>query len=153
MLSKIYSGALLEAAGSIPPAMRLAAPDATSRKVSRVCGSEVTVDLSLTDGQVSEFAVEAKACALGQAASSLLAKTIVGASVEEVRALRDAVHAMLKEGAPPPAGARWAELAKLEPIREYPARHASTMLVFDAAVDCLDQIAKSERERPRHGAA
>lgn len=140
MIEKIYSNALLEAAGSIPKARRLDDADATARKYSRVCGSEVTVDLKMADGVVSDFAVSAKACALGQASSSLMAKTIIGASPEELRMLHAQMVAMLKEEGPVPTGERFAELSKLEPIRDYPARHASTLLVFDAVIDCLDQI-------------
>ncbi len=124
----------------MPSADRLADPDASATKTSRVCGSSVSVDLKLTDGVVSEFAVEAKACALGQASSSLLARHIIGASAEELRALRDEMRLMLKEGGPVPSGERWAELEKLEPIKEYPARHASTLLVFEAVVACLDEL-------------
>lgn len=141
MLAKIYSDELLAAAGKMPRASRLEAPDASATRVSRVCGSEVTVDLCLTDEVVSAFAIEAKACALGQAACGLLAESIMGAGVEELRILREEVFAMLKENGPPPSGNRWTDMAKLQPIRDYPARHASTLLVFDAVVACLDQIA------------
>jgi NifU-like protein involved in Fe-S cluster formation len=53
--------------------------------------------------------------------------------------LRDQVRAMLKENGPPPQG-KWAEIALLEPVREYKARHASTLLTFDATVDCVNQL-------------
>ncbi|MCI5045260.1 MAG: iron-sulfur cluster assembly scaffold protein, partial [Aquisalinus sp.] len=109
-------------------------------KISRVCGSVVTVDLNLNNGSVTEFAVEAKACALGQAAASLVARHIIGATAQELRILRDEMRSMLKEDGPPPSSPRWAELEKLEPIRDYPARHASTMLVFEAVIACIDQI-------------
>ncbi len=147
MLAKIYSNALLEAAGNIPRAERLDDPQASATKVSRVCGSEVTVDLNLTEGMVSAFAVEAKACALGQASSSLVARHIIGATPEGFRQLRDEMQAMLKEQGPPPSGGRWQELEKLEPIRDYKARHASTMLVFEAVVACLDQIDAENAQR------
>lgn len=141
MISELYSDGILDAAAAIPPAHRLEAPQATAMKVSRVCGSEVEVDLSLEDGVVSAFGMSARACALGQASASILARHIVGASADELRVLRDQMRAMLKEDGPLPVGERWKELAMLEPIREYPQRHASTLLVFDAVVDCLDQIA------------
>lgn len=141
MISELYSDGILDAAAAIPPAHRLEAPQATAMKVSRVCGSEVEVDLSLEDGVVSAFGMSARACALGQASASILARHIVGASADELRGLRNEMRAMLKEGGQPPVGERWKELAMLEPIREYPQRHASTLLVFDAVVDCLDQIA------------
>lgn len=141
MISELYSDGILDAAAAIPPAHRLDAPQATALKVSRVCGSEVEVDLSLEDGVVSAFGMSARACALGQASASIVARNIVGAAPEALYRLREEMRAMLKEGGPPPSGARWAELAMLAPIRDYPQRHASTLLVFEAVADCLDQIA------------
>ncbi len=105
-----------------------------------MCGSEVEVDLNVDDGAVSDFALRARACALGQASASIVARNILGASPAELYALRDAMRAMLKEGGPPPAAARWAELEALSAIRDYPQRHASTLLVFDAVCACLDQL-------------
>lgn len=140
MISELYSNGILDAAAAIPAAARLDAPQASASKVSRVCGSEVDVDLSVKDGVVAEFAMAARACALGQASASIVARNIVGASVEELYKLRDQMRAMLKEGAAPPFGARWHELSMLAPICDYPQRHASTMLVFEAVCDCLDQI-------------
>lgn len=141
MIGQIYTDSILDAAGSIPPAKRLALPDATAKKVSRVCGSEVEVDLKLENGKVAEFGMEARACALGQAAASIVARNIAGAGIAELYRLRDEMRAMLKEGGRPPSGARWKDLAALEPIRDYPQRHASTMLVFEAVAACLDEIA------------
>ena len=145
MISDLYSGQILDAAAGIPAARRLNAPDASAKKVSRVCGSEVEVDLKLDDGVVVDFGMTARACALGQAAASLVAQNIVGASVSELFVLRDQMCVMLKENGPPPVGERWRGLAALEAVREYPQRHASTMLVFDAVVDCLEQSGYGER--------
>lgn len=147
MIGELYSDRILEAAAAIPPARRLAAPDASAKKVSRVCGSEVEVDLTLDDGKVADFGMEARACALGQAAASIVARNIIGAGAGELFCLRDEMRAMLKDGGPPPSGARWADLAALEPIRDYPQRHASTMLVFEAVAACLDQIGKAAPPR------
>lgn len=141
MLSELYTGGVLDAAAAIPPAHRLAAPDASAVKVSRVCGSEVTVDLVMRDGAILEFGMEAKACALGQASASVVAHNIIGARRNELYQLRDEMRAMLKDGGSPPSGARWKELAMLAPIRDYPQRHASTLLVFEAVCTCLDQLA------------
>jgi NifU-like protein involved in Fe-S cluster formation len=140
MLSDLYSDRILEAAAAIPPARRLAAPDASATKTSRVCGSEVSVDLAMKGGVVAEFGMEAKACALGQASSSIVARNIVGAAPAELYALRDAMRAMLKSGGPPPEGARWRELEALVAIRDYPQRHASTLLVFEAVCAALDEL-------------
>ncbi len=140
MLNDLYSDALLDAAASIPEKGALQDADASSRKVSKVCGSEVGVDLKLRDGVVADIALDVKACALGQASSSILARHIRGTTPEELRILHREMVAMLKEGGPPPTGERWEEMKKLEPIKDYPARHASTLLVFDAVIDCLDQI-------------
>ena len=140
MISELYSGGILEAAAAIPPARRLERPPATSTKVSRVCGSEVTVDLNLEGEIVTDFAMEARACALGQASASIVARNIIGATADELMRLREEMRAMLKEGGAAPTGERWSELSNLLPIRDYPQRHASTLLVFEAVVDCIEQI-------------
>lgn len=146
MLSDLYSEQILAAAAAIPPARRLAAPDASATKSSKICGSTVTVDLAVKDGRVADIGLDARACALGQASSSIVARHIVGAETKDLRRLRDEMRAMLKEGGAPPADPRWAELALLRPITEYPQRHASTMLAFDAVIACLEEIeAKGER--------
>ena len=139
MLSDIYNRRVLELAADIPRQGRLAAPQASARAHSRLCGSTVTIDLSLTDGRVSDFAHDVRACALGQASSSLMARHIIGATPQDLKALRETMIAMLKAEGPPPDG-EWAEFAVLAPVRDYKARHASTMLTFDAVVDAIGQI-------------
>lgn len=138
--AELYSKRVLALAADIPRLGRLEHPDASARCVSRLCGSEVTVDLCLKDGVVTDFAHEVKACALGQASSSIMARHVVGSTAEELRKVAHEMRAMLKENAPPPSGAKWADLALLESVRNYKARHASTLLPFDAVVECLDQI-------------
>jgi NifU-like protein involved in Fe-S cluster formation len=142
-MDDLYHPRILELAGDMPHVGRLDAPDGASTKVSRVCGSVVTVELTLADGVVSAIAVHPKACALGQAATGVLAMHAIGATPDEIREARDGLRAMLKDGAPAPGGRFW-ELRHLEGVREYPARHASTMLAFDAAVDALEQAAKAK---------
>jgi len=139
MINDVYNARILELAGNIPRLGRLPAPDASATAHSKLCGSTVTIDLKLEDGQVSDFAHDVKACALGQASSSIMARYIVGSKPAELRELRETMRKMLKENGPAPAG-RWADLAVLEPVREYKARHASTLLTFDAVVSALDQI-------------
>lgn len=137
-MDDLYHGRVLELAADIPHIGRLEAPDGAATKVSRVCGSVVTVELKLKDGVVSEIAVHPKACALGQASTAVLAMNAIGAAPAEIREARDSLRAMLKEGGAPPQGRFW-ELRHLEGVREYPPRHTSTMLAFDAAVDALEQ--------------
>jgi NifU-like protein involved in Fe-S cluster formation len=139
MLDDIYNKHILEFAASIPRLGRLPQPDATATAHSRLCGSTVTVDLKMDGEVVTDFAHEVKACALGQASSSIMASHVVGARADELRDVREAMRKMLKENGPPPAG-RFADLAYLEPVRDYKARHASTMLTFDAVVDAIGQI-------------
>ncbi len=139
MLDDIYSRRVLELAADIPRLGRLPAPDATAKAHSRLCGSTVVVDLLARDGRVVDFAHEVKACALGQASSSLMARHVVGATAEELLALRETMTRMLKQNGPPPAG-KWAAFALLEPVRAYRARHASTLLTFEAVADALGQI-------------
>ena len=139
MLNEVYNAKILELAGNIPRLGRLPAPDATATAHSKLCGSTVTVDLKMKGGEVADFAHDVKACALGQASSSIMARHVVGAKPAELRELRETVRKMLKENGPPPTG-KWAEIAVLEPVRDYKARHASTLLTFDAVVSALDQI-------------
>lgn len=139
MLNEVYNRRILELAADIPRLGRLASPDATATAHSKLCGSTVTVDLAVKDGVVADFAHEVRACALGQASSSVMGALVVGSTPEELRAVREAMRRMLKENGAPPEG-RWAELAVLEPVRDYKARHASTLLTFDAVVDALGQI-------------
>ena len=148
MLNEIYNKRILELAADIPRLGRLERPDASATAHSRLCGSTVTVDLKLTGDTVADFAHEVKACALGQASSSIMARNVVGAKADELRDLRETVRKMLKENGAPPQG-KWADIALLEPVRDYKARHASTMLTFDAVVDAIGQI--EGKRRPAAG--
>ena len=139
MLNDVYNKRILELAADIPRQGRLAAPDASATAHSRLCGSTVTIDLAMRDGKVVDFAHDVKACALGQASSSIMARNIIGSTPEELRHIREIVRKMLKENGAPPMG-KWADIAVLEPVRDYKARHASTLLTFDAVVDAVGQI-------------
>jgi NifU-like protein involved in Fe-S cluster formation len=139
MLDEIYNRRILELAADIPRLGRLKSPDASAKAHSKLCGSTVTVDLVVRDGRVSDFAHDVRACALGQASSSLMARHIIGATPWELKALRQTMYRMLKENGAPPDG-EWADFAALEPVRDYKPRHASTLLTFDAVADALAQI-------------
>jgi NifU-like protein involved in Fe-S cluster formation len=139
MLNDVYNAKILDLAGNIPRLGRLDAPDASARAHSKLCGSTVTVDLKMDGDTVTDFAHDVKACALGQASSSLMARHVIGARADELRNLRETMRKMLKENGPPPSG-KWADFAVLEPVRDYKARHASTMLTFDAVVSAVDQV-------------
>ncbi|MGB3500947.1 MAG: iron-sulfur cluster assembly scaffold protein [Mesorhizobium sp.] len=147
MIDDVYNARILGFAGNIGRIGRLAAPDASARAHSKLCGSTVVIDLKMDGDTVTDFAHDVKACALGQASSAIMAEHVVGATASELRAVRDTMTKMLKENGPPPTG-RFEDLKYLEPVRDYRARHASTMLTFDAVVDAIDQI-----ERKRAGKA
>jgi NifU-like protein involved in Fe-S cluster formation len=140
MLNEVYNKRIIELAGSIPRIGRLPAADASATAHSKLCGSTVTVDVKMDGDTVTDFAHEVKACALGQASSSIMARNVIGAKSDELRAMRETVRKMLKENGAPPASGKWADIAVLEPVRDYKARHASTMLTFDAVVDAIGQI-------------
>lgn len=145
MLDEVYNKRILELAGDIPNIGRLPHPDASATAHSKLCGSTVTVDLTMKEGKVTDFAHEVRACALGQASSSVMARHVVGSGAEELRQVRETMRKMLKENGPPPAG-KWSDLKVLEPVRNYQARHASTMLTFDAVVDAINQIEAKKRQ-------
>ena len=144
MIDDLYSAKVLALAANTPRLGRLAAPDGSADKVAKLCGSTIHVDLTLREGRVADFAQEVKACALGQAAASILGAQVVGATPEEIELARDGFRAMLKTGAPPPEG-RFSDLAMLAPVKDYPARHASTLLAFEATVEaCRLAAAKTQ---------
>jgi len=145
MINDVYNKKILGLAADIPLLRRLPDADATAVAHSKLCGSKVTVDLKMQDGVVTDFGHDVKACALGQASSSIMARHVVGSRADDLKALRDTMHKMLKEEGPPPTG-RWADCEALLPVRDFKARHASTMLTFDAVVDAIDQIEAKRRE-------
>ncbi|MDO1583719.1 iron-sulfur cluster assembly scaffold protein [Rhizobium oryzicola] len=138
-MDDIYNSRILELAGNIERSGTLEDADASSEKHSKLCGSKVRVYLKVDNGIVTDFAHQVRACALGQAASSVMARHVVGATAAEIRQARDEMLAMLKQDGEGPTG-RFDEMRVLKPVKDYKARHASTMLTFDAVVDCLDQI-------------
>jgi NifU-like protein involved in Fe-S cluster formation len=133
MIDDLYSARVLALAANMPRAGRLAAPDATVERIAKLCGSRVLVDLVMDGGRVADFAQEVQACALGQASAAVLGANIVGADLDELQLARDALFAMLKSDGPPPGG-RFSDLRVLQPVKEFPARHASTLLAFEAAL-------------------
>ncbi len=142
-LSDLYSEKILDLAGNARQPPRLAAPDATARKVSRVCGSVIEVDVAVRNGVITEYGHEISACALGQTSAAVVAREIVGTPVEEFLGVRQSMHDMLKANGAPPSG-KWDDLRYLEPVRDYPARHVSTLLVFDAVAAALEKLESSQ---------
>lgn len=147
MIDEVYNAKILGFAGNIGRIGRLENPDATATAHSKLCGSTVTIDLKMDKDVVTDFAHDVKACALGQASSAIMAEHIVGSTADELRQVRETMLRMLKENGAPPQGS-FEDLKYLEPVRDYKARHASTMLTFDAVVDAIGQI-----ERKRAGEA
>lgn len=153
MIDDLYSSRILKLAADMPRAGRLAAPDASSEKVAKLCGSRIIVDVVLdAEGRVGDFAQDVQACALGQAAAAVLGAHVVGADLGEIEMARDALRAMLKEDGPAPVG-RFSELAVLEAVKDYPARHASTMLAFEAAAAAVRAVILDGRRTSPAGAA
>jgi NifU-like protein involved in Fe-S cluster formation len=136
MIDELYSARLLKLAANLPHSGRLADPDASSEKVSKLCGSRVIVDVGVEGDRVARFAQDVKACALGQASASVLGAHVLGATLSEIEMARDQFRAMLKDGAPAPEG-RFSDLSMLAPVKDYPARHASTLLAFEAAAEAV----------------
>ncbi len=135
-LIKLYSGRILELAASIPHQGRLSAPMGSAKKRSPLCGSTVTVDVMVTDGRITDFAQDVKACALGQASASVLGRVVIGKSLAELEAARDSLRAMLKDAGPVPA-APFEGYEVLIPAREYKNRHASILLSLEAACEAM----------------
>ena len=146
-LEDIYSAKVLELSANMPRTGRLAAPDATASAYSRLCGSRITVDLTMEGDVVTDYAQDVRACLLGQTSAAVMGARIVGSTSAELREVGARMRRMLKGGGEPPSG-RWADLAFLEMVRDYKPRHASTLLVFDAVEDAIAQIEKRRAACP-----
>jgi NifU-like protein involved in Fe-S cluster formation len=144
MINEIYNKKILQFAADIPHLQRLPDADATAVAHSKLCGSKVTVDLKMKDGVVTDFGQEVKACALGQASSSVMGRHVIGSTADELRALKAQMYAMLKDNGQPPEG-KWAEFEAFLPVRDFKARHASTLLTFDAVTDAIGQIENHQK--------
>lgn len=142
-LIKLYSGRILELASDIPHLGRLDAPMATVKKRAPLCGSTVTVDLTVQDGRVTEFGQDVKACALGQAAAAITGAAVIGRTLSEVETARDELRAMLKDGGPAPSEP-FDGFSVLEPAREYRNRHASIFLSLEATTEAMHQAVQSD---------
>jgi len=142
MFDDLYNNRVLELAADIPHVGRLENPDGSATKTSKLCGSVVTVDVAIRDGIVTDFAIDPKACALGQASAAVLAAHAIGATVGEINDARDGLRLMLKENGRPPEGRFW-ELRYLEGVRDYAPRHASTLLAFEAACAALSEAGQA----------
>mgnify|MGYP001598113733 CR=1 FL=1 len=137
-LIKLYSTRILALAADIPALGRLDNPDATVMKRSPLCGSTVTVDIGFDGEKITDFAQDVKACALGQAAASVVGEVAIGRTETEIISARDQLLAMLKSNGPIPS-APFEGLEVLIPAREYKNRHASIMLVLEAMVTAISE--------------
>lgn len=144
-LNDIYNERILKLAANIPRAKRLDDPAASATAHSKLCGSTVTVDIEMDGNVVTDYGQKVKACLLGQAACSVMGREIVGSTADELRRVGDQMRRMLKEEGAPPGG-KWSDLEVLEPVRDFKARHTSTLLVFDAVEEAIGRI-EAARER------
>jgi NifU-like protein involved in Fe-S cluster formation len=151
-MDDIYNSKILEFAGNIPLSGALPDADASSEKHSKLCGSKVRVYVKMDQDRVTDFSHEVRACALGQASSSIMARHVVGATADEIRRARSEMLAMLKDGGEGPSG-RFEDMRYLQPVKDYKARHPSTMLTFDAVVDAIEQIEAKSSHPAAHPAA
>ena len=135
---KLYSQRILALSADIPHLDRLSEPQATAKKRSPLCGSTVTVDLTLQDGKISQYGQDVKACALGQASAAISGAAILGCSRADVARARDQLTAMLKSNGPVP-DAPFDGFDVLQPAKDYKNRHASILLTLDATLDAFDK--------------
>ncbi len=146
MINDLYNEKILKLASNISRNGRLNEFDFTSVAVSKLCGSKVTVDIKITSNLISDFSHIVKACALGQASSSVMASNVIGSDMKELKNLQIEMRNMLKDNGPTPRG-KWSDLEVLEPVRDYKGRHSSVMLTFDAVVDCINQFESNKENQ------
>ena len=145
MIENLYNERILELASTLSKVGRIECAEFSSEVVSRLCGSKVTVDLEISKNTVNSFSHIVKACALGQASSSVMAENIIGTDIYELLDLKIKMKEMLKDNGPPPSG-KWSDLKVLQPVKDYKGRHSSVLLTFDAVENCINQyLLKSEK--------
>ena len=145
MVENLYNERILELAATLSKVGRLENAEFSSEAVSRLCGSKVTVDIKISGNKINDFSHVVKACALGQASSSVMEKKIIGTEINELLDLKIRMKEMLKDDGPPPSG-KWSDLEVLQPVKDYKGRHSSVLLTFDAVEDCINQyLSKSEK--------
>ena len=145
MVENLYNERILELAATLSKVGRLKNAEFSSEAVSRLCGSKVTVDIGISGNKINDFSHVVKACALGQASSSVMAKKIIGTDINELLDLKIRMKQMLKDDGPPPSG-KWSDLEVLQPVKDYKGRHSSVLLTFDAVEDCINQyLSKSQK--------
>jgi NifU-like protein involved in Fe-S cluster formation len=153
VIDDLYSAKVLSLVANMPRAGRLPAPDASAERTAKLCGSRIVVDVVMDGDRVGDFGQEVQACALGQAAAAVLGANVVGADLSEIETARDALRAMLKSDGPPPSG-RFSDLAVLQPVKDFPARHASSLIAFEAAAEAVRKALQDRTSRTsRAGAA
>ncbi len=153
MIDDLYSAKILNLVANMPRTGRLSAPHAAAERVSKLCGSKIRVEAVVDGDRVADFAQEVQACALGQAAAAVLGANVIGASLAEIETARDQLRAMLKAAGPVPTG-RFSDLAVMQPVKDYPARHASSLLAFEAAAEAVRTAIDTHTPRTsRAGAA
>jgi NifU-like protein involved in Fe-S cluster formation len=146
VIDDLYSARVLALVADMPRTGRLPAPDASAERTAKLCGSRIRVDVTVEGDRITDFAQEVQACALGQAAAAVLGAHVVGATLSEIEMARDGLRAMLKDHGPPPEG-RFSDLAVLQPVKDYPARHASSLLAFEATAEAVRKAMASQAER------
>ena len=145
MVENLYNERILELAATLSNGGRLENAEFYSEAISRLCGSKVTVDIEISGNKINNFSHVVKACALGQASSSVMAKKIIGTDINELLDLKIRMKEMLKHDGPPPSG-KWSDLEVLQPVKDYKGRHSSVLLTFDAVEDCINQyLSKSQK--------
>jgi NifU-like protein involved in Fe-S cluster formation len=153
VIDDLYSARVLSLVANMPRAGRLPAPDASAERTAKLCGSRIVVDVVMDGDRVADFAQEVQACALGQAAAAVLGANVIGADLAEIEAARDALRAMLKLDGPLPSG-RFSDLAVLQPVKDFPARHASSLIAFEATAEAVRKALQARTSRTsRAGAA
>ena len=145
MVENLYNERILELAATLSKVGRLENAEFSSEAISRLCGSKVIVDIEISGNKINNFSHVVKACALGQASSSIMAKKIIGTDINELLDLKIRMKEMLKNDGPPPSG-KWSDLEVLQPVKDYKGRHSSVLLTFDAVEDCINQyLSKSQK--------
>ncbi len=144
MSEALYSRDILRLAVSIPHQERLPNPDATAQKRSKTCGSQVTVDVVISQKQrLEKLGIEISACAVGQASAAILAEGALGKTLAEIEDARSKLSEYLAGSRSSPGD--WNNIDLLAVTKEYSGRHSAILLSYDTLINAFEN-ALNKRE-------
>lgn len=109
------------------------------------CGDELSLDIVVEDGVVTDAAMQGQGCSISQASGSMMMDAIVGKPITDIRELAHHFKVMMtiEEGDDPidpeRPGATLGDLEALQGVRQFPVRIKCADLAWTTLTSALDE--------------